>query len=375
MKRSHYEKTKFFLINMGRKSRLLKGPAIVGLAVCMLLHHFFEYCRRGTKRFACTAFVLLCFMVGNSFAFPVFQDENGFVSDEGRIEEVTVTIDSDITFANEQQISYDDIEILEDEDVLDSYEEAELHGMDEADKYLLDDILSEDQQALEGTDGGQPSDEEQAGDEQMSDEDQTDGGEQTTEFSRDDWQLVLINKQHPIPDDYTFTLGPIKTIKGEMQCDERIIEDLLAMMQAAYENDGIILGICSPYRDLNWQKVLFNRKIKAYMERGMSYMDAYALSSQTVTVPGASEHQIGLAVDMVSDTYQNLDEGFANTDAGIWLKEHCSEYGFILRYPKGKEHITSIEFEPWHFRYVGKEAAAIIMEEEICLEEFWDKYL
>lgn len=375
MKRSHYEKTKFFLINMGRKSRLLKGPAIVGLAVCMLLHHFFEYCRRGTKRFACTAFVLLCFMVGNSFAFPVFQDENGFVSDEGRIEEVTVTIDSDITFANEQQISYDDIEILEDEDVLDSYEEAELHGMDEADKYLLDDILSEDQQALEGTDGGQPSDEEHADDEQMSAEDQTDGGEQTTEFSRDDWQLVLINKQHPIPDDYTFTLGPIKTIKGEMQCDERIIEDLLAMMQAAYENDGIILGICSPYRDLNWQKVLFNRKIKAYMERGMSYMDAYALSSQTVTVPGASEHQIGLAVDMVSDTYQNLDEGFANTDAGIWLKEHCSEYGFILRYPKGKEHITSIEFEPWHFRYVGKEAAAIIMEEEICLEEFWDRYL
>lgn len=375
MKRSHYEKTKFFLINMGRKSRLLKGPAIVGLAVCMLLHHFFEYCRRGTKRFACTAFVLLCFMVGNSFAFPVFQDENGFVSDEGRIEEVTVTIDSDITFANEQQISYDDIEILEDEDVLDSYEEAELHGMDEADKYLLDDILSEDQQALEGTDGGQPSDEEHADDEQMSAEDQTDGGEQTTEFSRDDWQLVLINKQHPIPDDYTFTLGPIKTIKGEMQCDERIIEDLLAMMQAAYENDGIILGICSPYRDLNWQKVLFNRKIKAYMERGMSYMDAYALSSQTVTVPGASEHQIGLAVDMVSDTYQNLDEGFANTDAGIWLKEHCSEYGFILRYPKGKEHITSIEFEPWHFRYVGKEAAVIIMEEEICLEEFWDKYL
>lgn len=375
MKRSHYEKTKFFLINMGRKSRLLKGPAIVGLAVCMLLHHFFEYCRRGTKRFACTAFVLLCFMVGNSFAFPVFQDENGFVSDEGRIEEVTVTIDSDITFANEQQISYDDIEILEDEDVLDSYEEAELHGMDEADKYLLADILSEDQQALEGTDGGQPSDEEHVDDEQMSAEDQTDGGEQTTEFSRDDWQLVLINKQHPIPDDYTFTLGPIKTIKGEMQCDERIIEDLLAMMQAAYENDGIILGICSPYRDLNWQKVLFNRKIKAYMERGMSYMDAYALSSQTVTVPGASEHQIGLAVDMVSDTYQNLDEGFANTDAGIWLKEHCSEYGFILRYPKGKEHITSIEFEPWHFRYVGKEAAAIIMEEEICLEEFWDKYL
>lgn len=364
MKRSHYERTKLFLINMGRRSRLLKGPAIVGLAVCMLLHHIGEYCKRGTKRFACTAFILLCFMVGNSFAFPVFQDANGFVSGEEKIEEVTVTIDSDITFADEQQISYDDIEILEDEDVLEIYEEAELHGMDEADKYLLDDILSEDQQTHESEEAEQPAVEEPA-----------DDREQEVEFSNDDWQLVLINKQHPIPEDYTFTLGPIKTIKGEMQCDERIIEDLLAMMQAAYENDGIILGICSPYRDLNWQKVLFNRKIKAYMERGMSYMDAYALSSQTVTVPGASEHQIGLAVDMVSNTYQDLDAGFADTDAGIWLKEHCSEFGFILRYPEGKEHITSIEFEPWHFRYVGKEAAAIIMGEGICLEEFWDKYM
>lgn len=380
MKRSHYERTKFFLINMGRKSRLLKGPAIVGLAACMLLHHFFEYCRRGTKRFACTAFILLCFMVGNSFAFPVFQDEYGFVSGEERAEAVTVNIDSDITFANEQQISYDDIEILEDEDVLDSYVDAELHGMDEADKYLLDDILSEDQQIPENGDDDQApdgglTDDGQTDGEQPADDEQAEAEEPAAEFSRDDWQLVLINKQHPIPDDYSFTLGPIKTIKGEMKCDERIIDDLLAMMQAAYENDGIILGICSPYRDLNWQKVLFNRKIKAYMERGMSYMDAYALSSQTVTVPGASEHQIGLAVDMVSDTYQTLDEGFADTDAGIWLKEHCSEYGFILRYPKGKEHITSIEFEPWHFRYVGKEAATLIMKEEICLEEFWDKYL
>lgn len=164
------------------------------------------------------------------------------------------------------------------------------------------------------------------------------------------------------------------TIKGEMQCDERIIEELLAMMQAASQ-EGVQLAICSPYRDLNRQEVLFNRKIKAYMNKGMSYMDAYALSSQAVTVPGASEHQIGLAIDIVSNTYTNLDEGFADTDAGKWLAKHSSEYGFILRYPKGKEAITSIEFEPWHFRYVGKEAAEVIAREELCLEEFWDKYL
>ena len=111
------------------------------------------------------------------------------------------------------------------------------------------------------------------------------------------------------------------------------------------------------------------------MKVGMSYMDAYAVSSQAVTVPGASEHQIGLAFDIVSDKYTELNAGFAETDAGKWLAQNRSEYGFILRYPLGKEDITGIEFEPWHFRYVGKDAATIISEEGITLEEFWDKYL
>ena len=87
-------------------------------------------------------------------------------------------------------------------------------------------------------------------------------------------------------------------------------------------------------------------------------------------VPGSSEHQIGLALDILSNDYTSLNEGFEKTSAGKWLKEHCSEFGFILRYPKGKEHITSIGYEPWHFRYVGKDAASIIMENEITLEEF-----
>ena len=185
---------------------------------------------------------------------------------------------------------------------------------------------------------------------------------------------MLINKQHPIPEDYTFTLGNIKTMKGTMKCDERIIEELLSMMQDA-KKDGVNLAICSPYRDLKYQELLFDRKIVNYMDKGMSYLEAYKLASQAVTLPGASEHQVGLAIDIVCDTYQLLDEGFGDTDAGIWLAEHCNEYGFILRYPKGKEYITSIEYEPWHFRYVGKDAATIIMEQELCLEEFWDQYL
>ena len=343
---------------MGQKGKLLKIPAIAGLAVSMLLHRFFMYLRGGSKRFICTAFILLCFMVGNSFAYPVFGN-NGFVSTEGSQEPVMAANTSDITLAPEEAVTVAQEELLEDEDVLDGYEDAELHGMDQADKYVLDEILSEEEEQ-------QTEEEEEAEPEPAA--------EKELSFSAEDWRLVLINKQHPIPDDYEITLGKIMTIKGEMQCDERIIEELLAMMQAASQ-EGVQLAICSPYRDLNRQEVLFNRKIKAYMNKGMSYMDAYALSSQAVTVPGASEHQIGLAIDIVSNTYTNLDEDFADTDAGKWLAEHSSEYGFILRYPKGKESITSIEFEPWHLRYVGKEAAEVIAREELCLEEFWDKYL
>ncbi len=191
--------------------------------------------------------------------------------------------------------------------------------------------------------------------------------EETRElFDKQDWKLLLINKQHTIPEDYEFTLG---TIKGSMRCDERIIEPLTQMFAAAKE-DTVNLIVCSPYRDMARQEYLFERKVKNYIKTGMSYMEAYKRASITVTVPGASEHQVGLAVDIISDRYTSLDEGFANTDAGKWLKDHSWEYGFILRYPLGKEEITGIQYEPWHFRYVGVEAAKVITEQNITLEEF-----
>lgn len=195
--------------------------------------------------------------------------------------------------------------------------------------------------------------------------------EEESELSVDDWRLVLINKRYAIPDDYTFTFGYIRTMKGTMKCDERIIPDLLKMLQAA-KDDGINLQISSPYRDQAYQEYLFDRHIKDYMRQGKSYMEAYALTAQAVTIPGASEHQIGLALDIVCDTYTDLNDGFGDTEAGKWLAKHSCEYGFILRYPKGKEYITGIEYEPWHFRYVGTEAATIITNENLTLEEFVD---
>ncbi|MDE6184979.1 MAG: M15 family metallopeptidase, partial [Lachnospiraceae bacterium] len=338
MKRSLNERAKAYFISMGRSNRILRGPAIVGLAVTMLLHQIVNYFKKGTKRFACTIFILCCFMVGNSFSYPVFQEENGFVSEKEKEAAVTAVVTSDITLADARQIQIDELEILDDDDVLEGYDDAELHGMEGADKYLLDEIIDEnDTHEQADSETGSETDAEASEDTADAVGEQESGREKEPSFNEDDWKLVLINKQHPIPEDYTFTLGPIKTIKGTMKCDERIIEELLAMMYAASE-DGVNLAICSPYRDFAWQEVLFNRKIKAYMNKGMSYMEAYKISSQAVTVPGASEHQIGLAIDIVSDTYVTLDEGFADTSAGKWLAEHCAEYGFILRYPAGKEY-------------------------------------
>ncbi len=351
MKKSFKEKIIIYYRKTIEKHTWLRVPAFVILSGILFGYHVLAKFFGAWKKYAFTAFLLLMFLAGSSFTYPVFGEGEGFIAPEAEPEAVAVA-ESTIELAEEDEVLPEEIELLEDADVLEGYEDAELHGIEELDKYSLADILEGSQ--LEGE---EPT-----------------GSLESTEiisFSADDWRLILINKQHPIPEDYTFNLG---TIKGSMQCDERIINDLLQMLQDA-QDDGISLVICSPYRDLSRQEILFNRKIEAYMRKGMSYLEAYKLSSQSVTVPGASEHQIGLAIDIISDTYFTLDAGFAETEAGKWLSKHSSEHGFILRYPQGKEYITGIEFEPWHFRYVGKEAAAIIAEQGITLEEFVDKHL
>ena len=191
-------------------------------------------------------------------------------------------------------------------------------------------------------------------------------GENISATYANDWSLILINKEHLIPDDYEFELA---TIKGSMQADIRVIPHVRELLEKA-QSEGVDLYICSPYRDMERQTMLFERKIKSYTRQGYSYEEAYDLASQTVTIPGSSEHNAGLAFDFVQEDYQQLDAGFANTRAGRWLYDHAAEYGFILRYPKGKEDITKIEFEPWHYRYVGVKAAKEIMSRGITLEEY-----
>ena len=111
------------------------------------------------------------------------------------------------------------------------------------------------------------------------------------------------------------------------------------------------------------------------MAQGMSEEEAYAKTATETAIPGTSEHQTGLAADIVTPTYQMLDAGFADTPAGQWLSEHAAEYGFVLRYPQDKQEITGIIYESWHYRFVGKTHAKLMKESGLCLEEYLQQEL
>ena len=186
------------------------------------------------------------------------------------------------------------------------------------------------------------------------------------EIDADDWRLILVNKQNPVPSDFDVKLA---NINGSMYADERIISDIYEMIDAASE-DGVDLMICSAYRSYDRQRTLFNNKINKLMNEGMTYLEAYKVGSMNVTVPGTSEHHLGLALDILTGSYTTMDDGFGETEAGKWLAANAQDYGFILRYPKGKEEITGIVYEPWHFRYVGRRYAKEITSLGVCLEEY-----
>ena len=181
-----------------------------------------------------------------------------------------------------------------------------------------------------------------------------------------DWKLILVNKENYLPDNYEVNL---KTINGNMKVDERIYNDLKNMLNDAKKEDLDLL-ICSSYRSTSKQKKLFNDKIKEYKNKGYSDEEAYKEASYWVLIPGTSEHETGLSVDIVSIDNQVLDENQEKTKEQKWLMENSYKYGFILRYPTNKKDITGVNYEPWHYRYVGKENALQIKKLNVCLEEY-----
>lgn len=176
------------------------------------------------------------------------------------------------------------------------------------------------------------------------------GNTALTEENEGDWRLMLVNDKNPLPD----TFKPrLKSLPNGQQFDERAIEQLNSMLAAA-KREGLSPVVCSAYRSIKKQQNLFNNQVNKLMSKGLDAKEADIEARKTVSYPGRSEHNLGLAVDIVSLEYQLLNEKQADTKEAKWLAKHCSEYGFILRYPKGKSDITGVVYEPWHFRYVGE---------------------
>ncbi len=188
-------------------------------------------------------------------------------------------------------------------------------------------------------------------------------------ISLSDWRLVLVNPWNSLTD--TFTPYLVELENGHA-VDMRIASDLEDMLDVA-EAEGLSIIICSSYRSSEMQQALYTQKVNQYLAEGFSQEDAEREAGRWVAVPGTSEHQTGLAVDLVALSYQILDEKQEETPEQKWLMENSYQYGFILRYPSDKSHITGINYEPWHYRYVGKEAAREICENDFCLEEYLER--
>lgn len=175
-----------------------------------------------------------------------------------------------------------------------------------------------------------------------------------------DWKLVLVNGTTQLPAQYQSQIIDYDTVK----LDKRIVSPYESMKKDAAKA-GYSLWISSGYRSEEEQKKLFEDEVQTYLAKGLKRDTAEAQAQQTVARPGHSEHNSGLALD-----FNALPANFDKTATFSWLEKHSAEYGFILRFPKGKEKLTGVMFEPWHFRYVGTENAKAITSKNMCLEEY-----
>lgn len=203
--------------------------------------------------------------------------------------------------------------------------------------------------------------------EQIKKENAVESNAETLAENEDGWQLILVNEDHPL--DASYVPEKLTEIAPGYQVDDRIVSDLQQML-----NDGAAQGlsmyVTSAYRSYDQQIETFNASMQNRLNQQMTPLEAYQETSASVALPGTSEHATGLAVDIISTSYEELDDRQGDTAEQKWLMEHCWEYGFILRYPPEKSDITGIIYEPWHYRYVGKDAAKEITEQGLTLEEY-----
>lgn len=196
--------------------------------------------------------------------------------------------------------------------------------------------------------------------------------------SASDPLLVLVNKENALPDGYDPKLKTLPSKyfvnTGRNMQFSSVAAPYLEQMIAAAAADGINFSIWSAYRSEAYQEANFKSHVNSYLTLGYSESAAESKTAETVAPPGHSEHQTGLAIDIISatwdDTHSELTDDFDETKEFQWLKQNCATYGFILRYPKDKISITEYEYEPWHYRFVGVDNAKNIMGGGLCLEEY-----
>lgn len=189
----------------------------------------------------------------------------------------------------------------------------------------------------------------------------------------DEWYLKLVGPNDSIDNDFInsveleriderFTTGR----ESSIYFDKRAIEHLNNMFEAALKDNVSLISVSS-YRTYSYQNTLYNNRVQRFINQGYNEADAKTTAATIVALPGTSEHHLGLAVDI-----NEVEETFENTNAFKWLQKHAAEYGFVMRYPKDKQEITKIIYEPWHYRYVGVKHATAMNDLDMCLEEYID---
>lgn len=191
----------------------------------------------------------------------------------------------------------------------------------------------------------------------------------TKKLDEDFQNLTLVNGWNPLPEDFDYeghlTTIPQKYIKGSLtQIDKDVWPYLKAMLDDA-RDDGIDMGVWSPYRSYATQKMLFERQIKKQIANGVPKAEAEDKAATVVARPGTSEHNTGLALDI-----NCANSSFENTKAYKWLERNAENYGFIMRYREDKQEKTGVIHESWHWRFVGINAAKEINQLDMCLEEY-----
>ena len=182
----------------------------------------------------------------------------------------------------------------------------------------------------------------------------------------EEWNLIVVNRWNELPEDYSVELTELS---NGQKVDSRIYPYLQEMFDAARAED-VYPVVREGYRTAEEQQEILDDKIQSYINQGYSQVKAERTAKEWVALPGTSEHQLGIAVDINADKSK-----CSNEDVYGWLAENAYKYGFVLRYPPGKQKITGTSYEPWHYRYVGEEAAKEIYERGICLEEYFKQMI